>query len=99
VLGAFQDVDDNLAALALLEQEAAVQDDAVKAARESAAIANNQYKAGTASYIAVVVLQAAELNNERSALAIRARRLTASVALVKALGGGWNTSGLSAGKE
>ncbi len=58
VLTAFQEVEDNLAALALLEQEAAVQDDAVKAARESAAIANNQYKAGTASYIAVVVLQA-----------------------------------------
>ena len=53
----FQEVEDNLAALSVLEQEAAVQDDAVKAARESAAIANNQYKAGTANYLAVVVLQ------------------------------------------
>jgi NodT family efflux transporter outer membrane factor (OMF) lipoprotein len=94
VLGAFQEVEDNLAALALLEQEAAVQDDAVKAARESAAIATNQYKAGTASYLAVVVLQAAALNNERTALAILARRLAASVALIKALGGGWSAARL-----
>ena len=96
VLTAFQEVEDNLTALALLEQEAAVQDDAVKAARESANIATNQYKAGTASYLAVVVLQAAALNNERSALAILARRLTASVGLIKAVGGGWNADSLAA---
>ena len=96
VLTAFAEVEDNLAALTLLEQEAAVQDEAVKAARESAAIATNQYKAGTASYLAVVVLQAAELNSERAALAILARRLTASVALIKAVGGGWNAESLAA---
>jgi NodT family efflux transporter outer membrane factor (OMF) lipoprotein len=96
VLTAFQEVEDNLTALALLEQEAAVQDDAVKAARESVAIATNQYKAGTTSYLAVVVLQAAALNNERSALAILARRLAASVGLVKAVGGGWNADSLAA---
>jgi NodT family efflux transporter outer membrane factor (OMF) lipoprotein len=95
VLDAFQEVEDNLIALALLEQEAGVQDDAVKAARESAAIAVNQYKAGTATYIVVVVLQAAELNNERAALAILARRLTASVGLIKALGGGWDATALT----
>ena len=95
VLTAFQDVEDNLIALSLLEQEAGVQDDAVKAARESAAIAVNQYKAGTATYIVVVVLQAAELNNERAALAIHGRRLTASVGLIKALGGGWNATSLA----
>ena len=94
VLTAFAEVEDNLAALALLEQAAAVQDEAVKAARESAAIAANQYKAGTASYLAVVVLQAAELNSERAALAILARRLTASVALIKAVGGGWNAESI-----
>jgi NodT family efflux transporter outer membrane factor (OMF) lipoprotein len=92
VLNAFQEVEDNLAALALLEQEAAVQDEAVRASRESAAIAVNQYKAGTANYLTVVVLQAAELANERTALAILGRRLAASVALIKALGGGWNAS-------
>jgi len=96
VLTAFAEVEDNLAALILLEQEAAVQDEAVKAARESAAIAANQYKAGTASYLAVVVLQAAELNSERAALAILARRLTASVGLIKAVGGGWNAESLAA---
>jgi len=96
VLNAFQEVEDNLVALSLLEQEAAVQDEAVKSARESAAIAANQYRAGTATYIVVVVLQAAALNNERAALAILGRRLTASVGLIKALGGGWDATALAA---
>ena len=99
VLSGFQDVEDNLAALELLAQEALVQDDAVKAARESATIANNQYKAGTANYLAVVVLQANALNNERTALVILGRRLTASVGLIKALGGGWDAAALVQSKE
>ena len=99
VLSAFQDVEDNLAALELLAQEATVQDDAVKAARESATIANNQYKAGTANYLAVVVLQANALNNERTALVILGRRLTASVGLIKAVGGGWDAAALVQSKE
>jgi NodT family efflux transporter outer membrane factor (OMF) lipoprotein len=90
VLTAFQDVEDNLVALRVLEQEAQVQDDAVRAARESVVITNNQYRAGITNYLAVVVVQTAALNNERTALAIRGRRLAASVGLVKALGGGWN---------
>ncbi|HEY2990824.1 MAG TPA: efflux transporter outer membrane subunit [Candidatus Binatia bacterium] len=89
VLTGFQQVEDNLAALKILEQEAAVQGEAVKAARESLAIVLNQYRAGTANYLAVVVIQAAALNNERTAISILGRRLTASVALIKALGGGW----------
>src|SRR6266498_2202089 len=89
VLTGFQEVEDNLAALKILEQEATVQDEAVKAARESLAIVLNQYRAGTANYLAVVVIQAAALNNERTAISILGRRLTASVALIKALGGGW----------
>jgi len=89
VLAGFQEVEDNLAALKILEQEAAVQDEAVKAARESLAIVLNQYRAGIANYLAVVVIQAAALNNERAALSILSRRLTASVVLIKALGGGW----------
>jgi len=96
VLSGFQDVEDNLAALELLAQEAMVQDDAVKAARESATIANNQYKAGIANYLAVVVLQANALSNERTALVILGRRLTASVGLIKALGGGWDAATLQA---
>lgn len=95
VLTGFQEVEDNLVALSLLEQEAAVQDAAVTFARESAAIALNQYKAGTANYLAVVVLQANALNSERTSLGILGRRLTATVGLVKALGGGWNATSLA----
>jgi NodT family efflux transporter outer membrane factor (OMF) lipoprotein len=90
VLTGFQEVEDNLAALRILEQEAGVQDEAVKAARESLTIVLNQYRAGTANYLAVIVIQAATLNNERTAITILGRRLTASVGLIKALGGGWN---------
>ncbi|HEY1438557.1 MAG TPA: efflux transporter outer membrane subunit [Casimicrobiaceae bacterium] len=92
VLSGFQEVEDNLAALRILEQEAAVQDDAVKSARESLTITLNQYRAGTANYLAVVVAQAIALSNERAALAIQSRRLSASVTLIKALGGGWNAA-------
>ncbi|MEO8135704.1 MAG: TolC family protein, partial [Betaproteobacteria bacterium] len=95
VLNAFQDVEDNLAALDLLTQQAALQDEAVKAAQQAATIAVNQYKAGITSYLAVVVLQASALNAERTGLAILARRLDASVGLIKALGGGWNAEMLA----
>lgn len=95
VLTGFQEVEDNLVALRVLADEEGVQDDAVKAAREAVTIANNQYRAGTINYLAVVVLQAAMLNNERTALAIRARRLAASVGLIKALGGGWEATALA----
>jgi len=92
VLNGFQEVEDNLAALRILEQEAAVQDDAVKSARESLTITLNQYRAGTANYLAVVVAQVIALSNERAALAIQSRRLSANVTLIKALGGGWNAA-------
>jgi NodT family efflux transporter outer membrane factor (OMF) lipoprotein len=98
VLTGFQEVEDNLAALSLLAQEASVQQEAVAAAQQSATIALNQYRAGTNSYIAVVVLQAAALNNERNALGITARRLTASVNLVRAMGGGWDAAQLASAK-
>lgn len=89
VLTAFQGVEDNLAALRILEQEAAVQDEAVKSARESLTITLNQYRAGTVNYLSVVVVQAVALSNERAALTILGQRLSSSVALIKALGGGW----------
>jgi NodT family efflux transporter outer membrane factor (OMF) lipoprotein len=95
VLTGFQEVEDNLAALSILEREALVQADAVKAARESVTIATNQYKAGTANYLAVVVLQTAALNSERTELDILGRRLTSSVGLIKALGGGWSATTLA----
>lgn len=91
VLTGFQEVEDNLAALRILEQEAAVQDEAVKSARESLTITLNQYRAGTVNYLAVVIAQTTALSNERAALTILGRRLAASVTLIKALGGGWNT--------
>ena len=69
--------------------------EAVKAARQALAIAINQYRAGTANYLAVVVLQTAALNSERTALTIHGRRLTASVGLIKALGGGWSATKLA----
>lgn len=89
VLTGFQEVEDNLAALRILEEEARVQDEAVKAAQESVRLAINQYKAGTLSQLNVIVDQAVALNNERTAVEILSRRATASVLLVKALGGGW----------
>jgi len=95
VLNGFQDVEDNLSALSLLAQEETVQDEAVTAARQAAAIASNQYQAGITSYLAVVVLQASALNSERNALTIRGRRFTASVALIKALGGGFDATTLA----
>jgi len=97
VLTGFQEVEDNLAALRILEQEAAVQDEAVKSARESLAITLNQYRAGTANYLAVIVVQAQALANERTAVSILGQRLNASVALIKALGGGWNEMPAAAG--
>jgi NodT family efflux transporter outer membrane factor (OMF) lipoprotein len=89
VLSAFRDVEDNLAALRILASEAEAQAAAVKAGRESVTITNNQYRAGTVTYLAVVVVQAGSLANERADLAILGRRLTANVNLIKALGGGW----------
>jgi NodT family efflux transporter outer membrane factor (OMF) lipoprotein len=99
VLTGFQEVEDNLAALRILEQEAAVQDDAVKSARESLAITLNQYRAGTANYLAVVVVQAQALQNERAAVGILGQRLNASVALIRALGGGWKEMPAAAGSD
>jgi NodT family efflux transporter outer membrane factor (OMF) lipoprotein len=98
-LAAFQNVEDNLAALRILESEAAAQADAVRAAEESLKIANNQYRAGTVSYLNVITAQAAAYSNERNAISILGNRLTDSVALVKALGGGWNSAELPAPGE
>jgi NodT family efflux transporter outer membrane factor (OMF) lipoprotein len=89
VLSAFQDVEDNLAALRILEQEALVQADAVKAARQSVELTTNQYKAGIVSYLNVVNVQTTLLTNERTAVTLLGRRLTAAAQLVHALGGGW----------
>ena len=96
VLAGFQEVEDNLAALRILEEEAKVQEDAVRAARESVILTTNQYKAGTVSFLNVAVVQASQLNNERAAMVTLGRRLVAAVTLVKALGGGWSSAEIAA---
>ena len=90
VLGGFGEVEDNLAALRILEQEAQVQQEALQLARQSVQLTINQYRAGTVSYLNVVTAQATALASENTALTILNRRLAASVALIKALGGGWS---------
>jgi NodT family efflux transporter outer membrane factor (OMF) lipoprotein len=98
VLSAFQDVEDNLAALGILAEEARIQNGAVKSAQRSLSLATNRYVGGAASYLDVVVAQAFVLSNERAALDISRRRLTASVRLIKALGGNWQRSSLPSGE-
>ena len=94
VLTGFQEVEDNLAALRILEQEAQVQDEAVQLARKSVELMTNQYKAGIVSYLDVITTQTTALNSELNAVNIQNRRLTASVLLIKALGGGWHADAL-----
>jgi len=94
VLSAFREVEDQLAALRVLEQEARVQDAAVAAAERSLALANNRYRGGVASYLEVITAQSAALGNERAAVGVLIRRMTSTVLLLKALGGGWNVSSL-----
>lgn len=93
-LTALQDVEDQLAALRILEQQAATQALAVAAAREAERLELNQYKAGTVAYTSVVTAQQTALNNEQTALAIRRDRFSALIGLVRALGGGWAASEL-----
>jgi NodT family efflux transporter outer membrane factor (OMF) lipoprotein len=92
VLTGFQQVEDSLATLRILEQEADVQGEAVTLAEQALALALNQYKAGTVNYLNVVVAQATALASERTAVDILSRRVSASVQLVTALGGGWTPS-------
>jgi NodT family efflux transporter outer membrane factor (OMF) lipoprotein len=94
VLTGFQQVEDNIAALRILESEARVQDEAVKAAQQTVAVFTNQYKAGIVNYLAVIVAQTAALTNERAAITIMGNRFNAAVLLIKALGGGWKISDL-----
>jgi NodT family efflux transporter outer membrane factor (OMF) lipoprotein len=89
VLAGFQEVEDNLAALRILEQEASDQARAVASSREAVTLTLNQYKAGTVSYLNVLTAQQTALTNERTAVDLASRRLVASVLLVRALGGGW----------
>jgi outer membrane protein TolC len=95
VLTAFRDVEDNLAALRILGEEADVQDRALAAARQSLELTTNQYRAGLVGFLNVVVVQAQALAAERDAINLRGRRYAATIALVKALGGGFEASTLA----
>jgi NodT family efflux transporter outer membrane factor (OMF) lipoprotein len=92
VLAGFQNVEDNLATLRILDEEAQVQEQAVKSAQESVILITNQYKAGIVSYLNVVTVQTIALTNERTAISINGQRLNAAVLLIKSLGGGWSAS-------
>jgi NodT family efflux transporter outer membrane factor (OMF) lipoprotein len=94
VLSAFRDVEDQLAALRVLEQEAAVQERAVTAAKKSTELSTLRYKRGLAAYLEVLTNQTVELNDERTAAALVSRRIVASAQLQMALGGGWSTAQL-----
>ncbi|NKI70396.1 efflux transporter outer membrane subunit [Collimonas pratensis] len=95
VLGGFQEVEDNLATLNVLDQESVAQGQAVKASQLAEQLALSQYRAGTATYLTVVTAQTLALSNERTLVQLVGRQLVASVALVKAVGGGWDASQLS----
>jgi NodT family efflux transporter outer membrane factor (OMF) lipoprotein len=93
-LDAFQQVEDNLAALRVLEQETGTQRAAVAAAQKSLELSTNRYTGGLVTYLEVVTAQGTALENERTAVDIERRRMDASVLLIKALGGGWDSTKL-----
>ena len=106
VLSAFQEVEDNLSGLRILDAESEKQDQAVKSAEHSLALSTNRYKGGLVTYLEVTTAQSAALTNERTAVDLLTRRMNSTVLLIKALGGGWdvaqlpdvNSKGQSAGK-
>jgi NodT family efflux transporter outer membrane factor (OMF) lipoprotein len=99
VLTAFQQVEDNLAALRVLAEESITADQSVTSAERALTVSEAQYKAGTTSYLTVITAQATALAAERTAVDLLTRRLTASVLLVQALGGGWDSSQLPTQKD
>lgn len=94
VLSAFQQVEDNLAALRILEQEAGVQAQAVQAAQASLSLSNIRYEGGVTRYLEVITAENAALSDEITAVNILGRRMASAVLLIQALGGGWDRSNL-----
>jgi NodT family efflux transporter outer membrane factor (OMF) lipoprotein len=94
VLTSFQQVEDSLSDLRILDEEAKTQDAAVAAANRSLEQSTNRYKGGLDTYLTVITAQSAVLANERTAVSLLTRRMTSSVLLIKALGGGWDRSQL-----
>jgi NodT family efflux transporter outer membrane factor (OMF) lipoprotein len=94
VLTSFQQVEDNLAALRILEQEAGVQTSAVEAAQRSLDLSNSRYEGGVTSYLEVITAQNADLSDELTAVNILGRRMASAVLLIEAIGGGWDRGSL-----
>jgi NodT family efflux transporter outer membrane factor (OMF) lipoprotein len=92
VLSAFQEVEDNMAALRILQGEAQTEEVAVGAAKHSVELSITRYRGGVTSYLEVTTAQSAALTDEVTAVTILTRRMTASVLLIKAIGGGWDAS-------
>ncbi len=99
VLTAFGEVENGLAGVRILGRQQAKQDEAVASARRAVEITLNEYRAGTQNYTTVVTAQALLINNEVTALQIRLNRFTTAVALIRALGGGWDARSLPTGEE
>jgi NodT family efflux transporter outer membrane factor (OMF) lipoprotein len=99
VLTGLQQVEDELAALRILSRQAEMQNQAVASSAEAERLVLNQYRAGTVAYTSVVTVQATALSNKQTALTIAQNRLTASVALIQALGGGWDRGQLANASE
>jgi NodT family efflux transporter outer membrane factor (OMF) lipoprotein len=94
IFQAFQDVEDNLSALRILNDETAVEQRAVDAAQRSFDISNRRYKAGATGYLEVLTAETALLSNQRTLTDLETRQFAASVQLIRALGGGWDSSQL-----
>ncbi len=94
IFQAFQDVEDNLSALRILNDETAVEQRAVASAQHSFDLSNQRYKAGVTSYLEVLTAEAALLNNQSTLTNLQSRQFAASVQLIRALGGGWDTTQL-----
>jgi len=99
VLAAFQNVEDELASLRILGRQSGVDQAAVQAARQAVEITLNEYQAGTVAYTTVITAQVTLLTDQETALLVQENRLIASVALIQALGGGWNASQLPSQQE
>jgi NodT family efflux transporter outer membrane factor (OMF) lipoprotein len=97
VLAAFQEVEDDLANLRYLAEEAVQEDEAVVAAQQALSLEMDRYKAGTDSYLNVITTQTIALGDEQTAITVLQRRMSAAVDLIKALGGGWDASALPSG--
>ena len=94
IFQAFNDVEDQLSSLRILEQESTVEDRAVAAAQHSFDLSNQRYKGGVTSYLEVLTAETTLIQNQRTAIDLRTRQFVSSVGLIRSLGGSWDTTQL-----